>query len=83
MGFNVARSDNLTKDELMDIAMNDINEGDKLPAKSTLIDTTSRTQTKVYENAMIQLVNDGRIELKTGRGYYATTPTYDFDLGSF
>jgi hypothetical protein len=83
MGFNVARSDNLTKDELMDIAMNDINEGDKLPAKSTLIDTTSRTQTKVYENAMKQLVNDGRIELKTGRGYYATTPTYDFDLGDY
>jgi hypothetical protein len=83
MGFSVAQSDNLTKDELIGIVMNGLNDGDKLPPKSKLIDMSSRTQKEVYENAMKELVSSGQIELKKGRGYYATTPTYDFDLGSF
>jgi len=83
MGFNVAKNDNMTKNDLINFAMNGIGEGDKLPAKSKLIDTKSRTQTKVYETAMKELVNSGRIELKTGRGYFATAQQYDFDLGDY
>jgi hypothetical protein len=44
---------------------------------------SSRTQKEVYEDAMKELVSSGQIELKKGKGYYATTPTYDFDLGDY
>jgi hypothetical protein len=83
MGFNVAKSDSMTKDDLINLAMDGVGEGDKLPPKSKLIDTKSRTQTKVYETAMKELVNSGRIELKVGRGYFATAQQYDFDLGDY
>jgi hypothetical protein len=85
MGFNtnVAKSDSMTKDDLINLAMDGVGEGDKLPPKSKLIDTSSRTQKTVYEEAMKDLVNSGRIELKKGRGYFATAQQYDFDLGDY
>jgi DNA-binding GntR family transcriptional regulator len=83
MGFNVAKSDNMTKDDVINSAMSGINEGEKLPAKSTLIDTTSRKQKALYETAMKELVSTGKIELKTGRGYFATAQQYDMDFGDY
>ena len=85
MGFNtnVAKSDSMTKDDLISLTMDGVGEGDKLPPKSKLIDLGSRRQKTVYEEAMKDLVNSGRIELKKGRGYFATTQHQDFDLGDF
>ncbi len=85
MGFNtnVAKTDNMTKDDLKSIALNGIDENGKLPSKSKLIDTNSRTQKTTYEEAMKELTNSGQIEFKVGRGYYKSTPNYDFDLGDY
>jgi len=83
MGFNVAQSDNITKESLISVALAGVDENGKIPSKSSLIDIKSRKQTTIYESAMKDLVNSGQIELKVGRGYFTAQPTYDFDLGDY
>ena len=66
IGFAVNNRDDLINKIFEDVE----SRGDKLPSKTSLVNTQKRNETKIYENTMRELKAVGIVDYKRGKGYF-------------